>query len=181
MGPPEHAFPDFTNQGRARRARSRRCLLKGCEGWFRPVFPLARYCSDACRQAACRWSRWQACRRYRATPAGRNVRRAQSRRYRQRVRERKLHAAKSESPGGTGGCEGHHQRVNSEKIACSRPGCYETFDPSRRSPLRKFCCSLCRQALRRVLKREARWWKASGVPRGEPASWWACRPDRPPG
>ena len=46
---------------------------------------------------------------------------------------------------------------NSEKIPCSRPGCYELFPPDRRSPLKKFCCALCREALRRVRQREARW------------------------
>jgi hypothetical protein len=53
--------------------------------------------------------------------------------------------------------EGHQKAEDSEKIPCSRPGCYELFSPQRRSPLKKFCCALCREALRRVRQREACW------------------------
>src|SRR5208337_2916799 len=57
---------------------------------------------------------------------------------------------------------------DSEKIPCSRPGCYELFPPQRRSPLKKFCCALCRQALRRVRQREARWQRRpSSLPAAE--------------
>ena len=42
-------------------------------------------------------------------------------------------------------CEGHQEEASSEKIPCSRPGCYELFPPDRRSPLKKFCCALCRK------------------------------------
>jgi len=129
--------------------------LKGCEQWFQPAHPRSRYCSDACRAAARAWSRWEAARRYRATENGKERRREQSSRYRQRVRERRQPAAEPEPA-----CEGHHKDVdgeNSEKIPCARPGCYELFAPDRRSPLKKFCCALCREALRRVRQREARW------------------------
>jgi hypothetical protein len=44
-----------------------------------------------------------------------------------------------------------------EKILCDRPGCYVRFAPSSRSPGRRFCCSLCRKALRRAREREKRW------------------------
>ncbi len=54
-------------------------------------------------------------------------------------------------------CEGHQEQADSEKSPCSRPGCYESFPPERRSPLKRFCCALCREALRRVRRREARW------------------------
>jgi len=72
----------------ARRPRSRRCLLKGCERPYRPHRALQRYCSAECRQAARDWSRWKAQQRYRVTQTGQEKRRAQSRRYRQRVRVR---------------------------------------------------------------------------------------------
>ena len=39
----------------ARRPRTRRCLLKGCEQRFQPGQPQQRYCSQRCREAA-RWS-----------------------------------------------------------------------------------------------------------------------------
>lgn len=41
--------------------------------------------------------------------------------------------------------------------SCDRPGCYVSFERSRRSPLQRFCCRPCRRALERVLERERRW------------------------
>jgi predicted nucleic acid-binding Zn ribbon protein len=141
-------------------ARPRICLLKGCGKWFCPVHPRSRYCSDACREAARKWSVWEAARRYRATEHGKQRRREQSCRYRQRVRERQGEAAG----------EGHQKADDSEKIPCFRPGCYELFLPEPRSPLKKFCCALCREALRRVRQREARWgWRQSN--RSEEERW----------
>jgi hypothetical protein len=73
----------------ARRARTRVCLLKGCEQPFHPQQASQRYCSAACREQAREWSEWKAQQKYRATPAGTEKRKAQSRRYRERVRNRK--------------------------------------------------------------------------------------------
>jgi len=136
--------------------RSRICLLKGCEERFLPSHPLSRYCSDDCRQAARRWSRWRAACRYRASERGKECRRRQAIRYRERLRERQTDAEESSAAG-----EGHHEAEDSEKLPCSRPGCYERFTASLRSPLKKFCSSLCRKALRRVREREARWRRRS--------------------
>jgi hypothetical protein len=133
--------------------RSRICLLKGCERRFSPRHPLGRYCSSACREAARRWSLWQAGRRYRASVRGKACRRRQACRYRERVRQRR----EGESAGPPVPREGHQDAANSEKIPCSRPGCYELFSPPCRSPLKRFCSCLCREALRRVRRREARW------------------------
>lgn len=132
--------------------RARICLLKGCEKWFSPLHPLSRYCSEACVRAARLWSRRRAARRYRASDKGKERRRQQSCRYRERLRQRQEEA---ETPAGVG--EGHQKEADFEKICCSRPGCYEVFSPERRSPLKKFCSCLCREALRRVRRREARW------------------------
>jgi hypothetical protein len=66
----------------------RRCLLKGCQRWFLPSRPQARYCGPTCRLSARRWWRWLASQRYRATPNGQQHRRDQARRYRSRVRQR---------------------------------------------------------------------------------------------
>jgi hypothetical protein len=68
--------------------RTRRCLLKGCEQRFHPRRARQRYCSDECRRAARRWSRWKAQQSYRATAAGKDKRNGQSRRYRERVKTR---------------------------------------------------------------------------------------------
>jgi hypothetical protein len=72
-----------------RRPRTRCCLLKGCERRFHPQRAGQRYCSEECRRAARRWSRWKAQQSYRATAAGKDKRNRQSRRYRQRVRNRR--------------------------------------------------------------------------------------------
>jgi len=98
MGPCEHPSTQFQNQAKgikpfirrnARRPRTRRCLLKGCGRLFRPDHPLARYCSEHCRNQAAKWREWKARRQYRNTDRGKQVRRAQSRRYRVRQKERK--------------------------------------------------------------------------------------------
>jgi len=73
----------------ARRPRARRCLLKGCEQRSHPQQARQRYCSQRCRKAARKWSRWKAQQRYRATTAGKQKRDGQSRRYRERVQSRK--------------------------------------------------------------------------------------------
>jgi hypothetical protein len=40
---------------------------------------------------------------------------------------------------------------------CQRPGCYEVFIVTSAYSTQRFCCSLCRRALRNVLDREARY------------------------
>ena len=75
-------------QRRGRRPRRRVCLLKGCGRIFRPVQPMARYCSGACQAEARRWRQGKARRRYRQSPNGKQKRQAQSRRYRERRKER---------------------------------------------------------------------------------------------
>ena len=95
MGPPENPTGHSENQeaGRrkrwARQPRMRRCLLKGCEQRFHPHQAQQRYCSEHCREAARKWSRWKAQERYRETAEGKQKRNGQSRRYRERVRSRK--------------------------------------------------------------------------------------------
>jgi hypothetical protein len=98
MGPPESPTSLPQNQATTpwrrrkrplRRPRTRHCLLKGCKQRFRPQRARERYCSDRCREAARRWSRWKAQEKYRATPTGKHKRNGQSRRYRERVQNRK--------------------------------------------------------------------------------------------
>jgi hypothetical protein len=156
----------------ARPSGMRQCLLKGCACWFSPSCVQARYCSSECRQAACRWRRWRASRRYRASPEGRARRRAQSCRYREVQRESRrseviaggssaseaaLPVATTEVP--EVGCEGQRAAEipqDSGNCACDRPGCYELFVLQARSPQQHFCSASCRQALRRVIERERR-------------------------
>jgi len=137
------------------RRQRRRCLLKGCEQWFTPRHPRTHYCSETCRQGARRWRRWQAAQRYRASALGRESRREQSRRYRQRCRERAAASADVE-------CQREGQRMTppSQEFSgqpCDRPGCYELFALPHEHSCKRFCSLACRLALRRVLDREARY------------------------
>jgi hypothetical protein len=134
-------------------ARARRCLLKGCGHWFLPSRPQCRYCSLACQQAARRWRRWRAQQKYRATTSGRCHRQQQARRYRQRTRSR----PRSPPPARP---EGKRLPKKDEEVPlrpCDRPGCYVLFPLGSPFQPRRFCCPLCRRALRRVLDREFRW------------------------
>ena len=95
MGPPEDCTRQPNRSERCggrkrpvRRPRTRPCLLKGCERPFRPLRARERYCSRECCEAAGKWRRWKAQQRYRTTAAGREKRNGQSRRYRERVRNR---------------------------------------------------------------------------------------------
>ena len=157
MAPSKDPSPFQENQPRrrvphrrTRRPRSRRCLLKGCGRKFRPQQPLARYCSGACREEARQWRARKARRRYRQAAHGKQKRHAQSRRYRERRKGRQEPKTVSDRAA----------RVIPIKFfscCCDRPGCYEEFDRTRRSPLQRFCSHACRHALVRVLERERRW------------------------
>ena len=136
----------------------RLCLLKDCEQTFRACHPFGRYCSSDCRAAARRWRQRTANRRYRASEQGKCRRRAQACHYRQRLRERQT---ADSSPPDAGEGYPHSEEVTDSY--CRRPGCYETFAKTTRSPLQKFCSSGCRQALRRVLIRERRWKQILGL------------------
>lgn len=99
MAPSEHRSTHLQNQEPSRpktrwrkprtsHPRSRLCLLKGCGQTFRPKYPLARYCSEPCREQARRWRQWKARHRYRRSDGGKQKRQAQSRRYRLRRKVR---------------------------------------------------------------------------------------------
>jgi len=95
MGPPENLTNPRKKQAagrrkrRARRPRQRQCLLKGCEQPFQPRQAGQRYCSEDCRRATRKWSRWKAQQKYRTTAVGKAKRSHQSRCYRERVKSRK--------------------------------------------------------------------------------------------
>lgn len=164
MAPGQYGDEGAWEQGsRGRRPRRRRCLLKGCEQWFQPRWPQERYCGEECRQAARRWRRWRASRCYRASERGKECRRCQSRRYRERCRERRAEAQLA-SRGPEGASEGQRAGEKSEAFPCSRPGCYELIHPSARSPLQKCCSCGCCRALRRVRQREWRWRRRGARP-----------------
>ena len=92
MGSAESATRHRENQAagrRKRRPRLRPCLLKGCGQRFHPRRATQRYCSWGCRQKARKWSRWKAQQKYRITAGGKEKRKGQSQRYRQRLKHRK--------------------------------------------------------------------------------------------
>lgn len=91
---------------RRRQPRKRKCLLKGCEQPFVPRHPLARYCGDACRRAAARWSR----RKYRRTDRGKEVRQKQSQRHRTLKKAVKREGSRA-GHAGSGAGVGHRSRV----------------------------------------------------------------------
>jgi len=137
---------------RARRPRTRCCLLKGCRRRFRPQQASERYCSRECRQEARKWYRWKAQQKYRAKPTGKMKRLAQSQRHRDRGKN-------SGKPAGEAvdGVAWVIQRKYSFDCSCDRPGCYERFDRRPRSPEQRFCSRECRRAMERVWERERRW------------------------
>jgi hypothetical protein len=142
--------------------RLRRCLLKGCDRLFRPAQPQSRYCCAACQQAARRWRRWRAQQKYRQSDHGRQHRQEQARRYRQRhpapPRPPPAAASFAAPNASSDGSEGKRLPEKSEEVplrACDRPGCYVLFAANSSYQPRRFCCVLCRRALRCVLDREA--------------------------
>jgi hypothetical protein len=151
------------------RGGRRRCLLKDCEQWFQPPHPQCRYCSAACREAARRWRRWHAQQKYRSSANGREHRQQQARRYRQRCRSR-LVSVRTPSATASSAAAGPPRNIRPREgkrpakkapqvpfCPCDRPGCYVLFVSGAAYPRRRFCCVLCRKALRCVLEREARW------------------------
>lgn len=95
-------------------------------------------------------------RRYRSSEGGKDRRREQASRYRQRLKRRDASDPTEER-------EGYHKAVDGKNFCCHRPGCYDRFDVTSRSPQQKYCSAACRQALRRVLVREFRWRERLGL------------------
>jgi hypothetical protein len=88
--PAKRAEKQEGRKPRQRYPRERPCLLKGCERRYHARQARQRYCSGECRAQARQWSRWKAQQTYRATASGKAKRNAQSKRYRQQVRCRKV-------------------------------------------------------------------------------------------
>ena len=141
--------------------RWRTCLLEGCGRRFLPCCGRGHYCSEACRDAAWRWSKRKAQQQYRASEKGRECRREQSRRWRKRRQEAGRPLKNPPAERASGPSVGHQQEAG-EKIFCDRPGCYARFDASARSPRQRFCSPLCRKALRSAWAREKRWREGCG-------------------
>jgi hypothetical protein len=159
---------------------SRECLLKDCERWFLPHHFQDRYCSAECRVAARVWRRWHAAMRYRVTANGKQRRREQAQRHRDRQRLRsavleplltpEVKPAASTIDQDVPPLADPPTAVNSSRVGqrpaeipensclwpCGRPGCYVLFPLSPRFPRQHFCSCSCRRALRRIWQRESR-------------------------
>ena len=167
MAQSQLAPQQLRSQDESTRLTPRKCLLKGCNRYFTPNHPLDRYCAGDCKDAARRWRLARANLKYRRSEIGKRNRQAQAIRYRARLKERNAAEILQQTDGQeshfadlTPPREGYHKSDSQEKSCCDRPGCYERFTPSPRSPLQTFCSSSCRKALRCVRLREQRWiWK----------------------
>ena len=132
---------------------------------FEPQRAQARYCGAECRRAAKRWRDSKSRRRYRKKESGRRKRREQSRRHRRRQQERKRRGedvlVAVEAPAWV---------ITQEKrsSSCDRPGCYESFERTRRSPLQRFCTGACRRALYRINYHPQSGWFDEGPSKGPP-------------
>lgn len=166
MGPTQPCSAAANGQARYRfrpRFGLRECLLKGCGCWFVARHHFQRYCSKACAAAYRRWRRWRDQVRYRSSDKGKEARRKQCQRRRERHKTMEMAASQHDpslaraKAGPDPTCEGHPFVQGPDFFPCDRPGCYVPFRRSPRSPLRRFCSSACRLALRRVRLREARW------------------------
>src|SRR5205085_1479142 len=86
---------------------------------------------------------------------GKQRRREQSQRRRQRLRERPAVSADVSASR-----EGQRIAPGGEDLStrpCDRPGCYELFSIPHEQTPKRFCSVACRLALRRVWDREARY------------------------
>ena len=153
-----------SSQDHSWRFGPRLCLHERCERNFLPGHPLDRYCCPECLQAARRWQLRYANQRYRSSENGKLRRNEQSQRRRQRSLKRKAEQAEQANQAVSApvseqndSAEGYTKDTAHEKSCCQRPGCYRRFTPPPQSPLKKFCSSRCRKALRRVILRERKW------------------------
>jgi hypothetical protein len=165
MGPSEDDIDPRIDQVHLHRSpRARQCLLKGCSRTYSPKHPLQRYCSEECRRKAREWRLYKAQQQYRQTDNGKKKRGEQCQRRRELLKTREAAA----------GCQSHRCEGNHNKIifgsCCDRPGCYERFIKTRRSPMQRFCSHECRRAFERVLERERRW-----IKRGAEREWHSTR------
>lgn len=147
-----------------RRPRARICLRKGCGHKYQPRRWNQRYCQE--RECLRLLRRWQAARRQ----AKRRQDDAAKSQHAQAQRARRQRATSSpEAPKApkVAAARGHAAKIFSPTPVCDRPGCPEPPVKSGRNQAR-YCCSACRQAVRRVLDRE-RTWRCRGTFQGRRA------------
>jgi hypothetical protein len=107
--------------------------------------------------------------KYRATEQGKEHRKEQAKRYRERCKECRIDMKEPSNPDSDSLKPeadlpkpvrvGDTKEKSKKKSWCQRPGCYERFIPPPQSPHKKYCGPECYKAMRRVLVRESRWRK----------------------
>ena len=120
VGPLQHDSHRWGVQAPFCCPRWRTCLLEGCGRRFRPCCGRRHYCSEACREAARRWSEWKAQQEYRSSEKGRECRREQSRRWRERRREQGQPLKNPSASQASGACVGHQQEAGEKILATGR-------------------------------------------------------------
>ena len=139
-----------------RRLRTRICLRKDCGRKYQARRWNQRYCQDAeCLRQVRRWQAAQRQAKRRQDKAAK-AKDAQA----QRARRRRV-ISLPQPPQPLKDPEVALARCHAAKIffpfpLCERPGCYESPPQSSHNQA-KYCCSSCRQAVRRVLDRERKW------------------------
>ena len=138
---------------RCRRPRARICLRKGCRRKYQPRRWNQRYCQDPeCLRLI---QRWQAARRQ-AKRRQDNTAKAQHAEAQRARRQRIPSLPQAPKPPEITAARGHAAKSLSSIPLCDRPGCHEPPLKSGRNQAH-YCCSACRQAVRRVLDRERKW------------------------
>jgi len=111
--------------------RARHCLLKGCERRFDPRRATQRYCSEECRRAARRWSRWKAAAELSRDSGGqRQTQRAKP----ALPRTGQKPPTNSARRGGSGDREGNRQRIFSTIVATGRAAMRDSSRNGDRHP-----------------------------------------------
>jgi hypothetical protein len=138
---------------RCRRPRTRVCLRKGCGRKYQPQCWNQRYCQDPeCLRLVRRWQAAKRQAKRRQDEAAKSQHAEEERARRQRATS----SPQAPKPAEIAAARGHAAKIFSPTPMCDRPGCHEPVPKSDRGKAR-YCCSACRQAVRRVVDREHKW------------------------
>jgi hypothetical protein len=136
-----------------RRPRTRVCLRKGCGRMYQPQRSNQRYCQDPeCLRLV---RRWQAAKRQ-AKRRQDDAAKAQHAEAERARRQRATSSPQAPKSPEVAAARGHAAKIFSPTPMCNRPGCHEPVVKSGRNKAR-YCCSACREAVRRVRDRERKW------------------------
>lgn len=149
------------------------CLWQRCNRSFVRSHPAQVFCGEECRKSAIQSDREQrtrkadreAKRRYRSSERGRAKHREYCRASRQRKKDARSIDCAQTIQSSCDAREGDTNRSKSrigQKSSCQRPGCGADWRNDPRAPHKKFCSSLCDNALRAAVARVTRYYKALG-------------------